>query len=365
MHNFSSAELQRYAKQVILDEIGIDGQTKLKKASVLCIGAGGLGSPLLIYLAAAGVGRIGIVDPDDVDESNLHRQVIYQTEDIQQPKALASKQAITKLNPFVKVDTYTKTINAENAAIIIQNYDLVVDGTDNFATKYLTHDTCFKLNKAYFYASASKFSGQFAIFKRGSGACLHCVFPNTRLQNDCNSEGVLGTNPGLMGIIQATEVIKWLTGAGESLRQKLLLTNLLNLEFKVINLAQDPECNVCVHNKFSTGTCTNHDKYAKFAIAGKDFEGFCKNTANLLLIDVRETSEHSIQNLGGICIPLDSLVRTSKKFTSNQPILLYCASDKRSILGLQTLIKQGFKNVRYLSGGCIRYYREQLQAQRP
>lgn len=358
MHDLSTTELQRYAKQIALNEIGIDGQAKLKEARVLCVGAGGLGSPLLIYLAAAGVGRIGIVDPDSVELSNLPRQVMYTTANIAKPKALAAKQALTKLNPFIQVNTYTEAINSENAAKIIQNYDLVVDGTDNFATKYIIHDTCFKQNKAYFYASASKFSGQFAIFKRGSGACLHCVFPNTSLENNCNSEGVLATNPGLMGLVQATEVIKWLTGVGHSLQQKLLLTNLFNLEFNTINLIQDPDCDVCVHGKFREVTQSNK-QFTKFAIDAKDFQSFCENTANLQLIDVRETTEHNLQNLGGICIPLDFLASASKKFDFDQPILIYCASDKRSILGLQALIQQGFKNVKYLRGGCVNYYRSQ------
>lgn len=353
MHNFSATELQRYAKQIVLNEIGLNGQSNLKKARVLCIGAGGIGSPLLTYLTAAGIGRLGIVDPDSVELSNLQRQVMYKTANLQQPKAIAAKQALAKLNPFVQVDTFTQAINTQNAAIIIENYDLVVDGTDNFTTKYLIHDTCFKQNKAYFYASASKFSGQFALFKRGHGACLHCVFPNTSLQNNCNSEGVIGTNPGLMGIIQATEVIKWLSGAGQNLQQKLLLTDLLNIEFKTINLEQDPECNVCVHSKFPKVT-NNHEHFTKFAVDAKDFRKFCANNTNLQLIDVREFSEHNLENIGGICIPLDSLAHTSEKFSHNQPILVYCASDKRSIMGLQTLMQRGFKNVKYLQGGCIK-----------
>ncbi|KTD64084.1 HesA/MoeB/ThiF family protein [Legionella spiritensis] len=253
-NRFSAQELIRYSRQMALEEIGFSGQQKLKAARVLCAGLGGLGSPLSLYLAAAGVGTIGLVDGDRVEVGNLHRQILYRSSQVDESKALSAQKQLLSLNPCITVNVYPEKLTADNAVDIIGQYDIIADGTDNFKTRYLIHDVCFQLEKPYVYASVSQFTGYCSIFSGGQGPCLRCVFPQSPQEQatmDCNGNGVLGMLPGMLGIIQATEIMKWLVQAGQSLNNRLLKVDLLNMIFKDIRLARNPDCKLCA----STSSC--------------------------------------------------------------------------------------------------------------
>ena len=247
---FSSEEFSRYARQIKLQEVGILGQEKLKKARVLCIGLGGLGSPLTLYLAAAGVGTLGLVDKDAIELSNLQRQILYETKQVGYSKTKAAKAKLLAFNPNLEVQTYEEKISRENVTELkelIKSYDLVADCTDNFATRYLIHDTCLALRKPYAYASVSQFQGYCSLFLGDGGPCLHCVFPRSVEQDcfhSCGEDGVLGVSPGVLGTLQATEIIKWILGVGQSLEGRLLKVDFLKMEFKTIHLVKNPDC-VC------------------------------------------------------------------------------------------------------------------------
>lgn len=246
--NITPDEIERYAQQIKLENIGLSGQTKLKRAKVLCIGAGGLGSSLLLYLAAAGIGKIGIVDHDIVELSNLQRQILYRTSTINQYKAAYAKQQLLDINPNIDCEAYIEKLNIENAHEIINQYDIIADCTDNFATRYLIHDICFKLNKPYVFASIDKYQGQCAVFFGVHHACLRCIFPTApRLDvfANCNNTGVLGTLPGILGTIQATEILKWVLNIGELLTDSLLVIDMLTLSFKKYNIKRNEDCKLC------------------------------------------------------------------------------------------------------------------------
>ena len=240
----SDEELYRYSRQIKLKEIGLEGQKKLKEAKVLCVGAGGLGSPLLLYLAAAGVGTLGIVDYDSVDETNLHRQVLFQMSSIDKCKAQEAKECLQKLNPFIQIHVYDFKFTQENAKTLVESYDLIADCSDNFQTRYLLHDICLKLNKPYFYASAEGFKGHCSLFFGENNPCLRCLFPvypEKDVYTGC-SLGVLGSTPGILGLIQATEIMKWILSVGCSLHNHLLMVDLLTMDFRKIRLSRNPEC---------------------------------------------------------------------------------------------------------------------------
>jgi adenylyltransferase/sulfurtransferase len=241
----SDEEILRYSRQIKLQEIGLEGQKKLKDARVFCVGAGGLGSPLLLYLTAAGVGTIGIAENDNIDETNLHRQVLFQTSSVGKPKVFEAKERLQNLNPLIQIYSYDLKFTLNNCEKLISSYDLIADCSDNFETRYLIHDTCLKLNKPYFYASAQGFSGHCSLFFGKENPCLRCLFPSYPKRNiytDCDSLGVLGPTPGILGLIQATEIMKWTVSVGRSLHNFLLTIDLLNMNFKKIQLCRNPEC---------------------------------------------------------------------------------------------------------------------------
>jgi sulfur-carrier protein adenylyltransferase/sulfurtransferase len=245
---FSTEELIRYSQQIKLEQIGLAGQEKLKSARVLCIGLGGLGSPLLLYLAAAGVGKLGIIDDDVVELSNLHRQILYRQAQIASPKAAAAKEQLQALNPSIGVHSYPIRLTQKNAVELIEQYDIVADGSDNFCTRYLAHDICFALDRPYVYGSTAQFQGQCAVFHGKQGPCFRCLFPtpaNIEEAPDCHTGGVLGVLPGLLGVIQASEIIKWVLQTGESLKERLLRVDLLKMKFQEIQLVKNPECSLC------------------------------------------------------------------------------------------------------------------------
>jgi len=256
------AEMNRYSQQLNLDQIGLDGQLKLKNARVLCIGAGGLGSALLFYLGAAGVGHIGIMDDDVIELSNLHRQILYQTSQLGQKKVFMAHQQLSALNPDIDIALHTDKLNLNNAHELINQYDIIADCSDNFATHYLINDVCFHLNKPYAFASIAQFEGQCSLFLGKQGPCYRCLFPFKSSIPDCSAAGVLGVLPGLFGVIQATEIIKWILKTGEPLAGRWLVGDLLKMQFRQFYFIQNPECTLCILQQ-SVELLSQPDLYSK------------------------------------------------------------------------------------------------------
>jgi adenylyltransferase/sulfurtransferase len=347
-------EMNRYAQQLKLDSIGLEGQLKLKNARVLCVGAGGLGSSLLLYLAAAGIGTIGIVDDEVIELSNLHRQILYQHSHIGNKKAIIAKQQLSLLNPSIDIYAYSERINLNNISELISQYDIVADCSDNFVTRYLINDACFYQNKPYVFASISEFTGQCSLFLGKQSPCFRCLFPYKPIMStvlDCNAGGVLGVLPGLFGVIQATEIIKWILKLGDTLAGYLLVVDILKMQFRKFHLTQSPECLCCVLQQplavvTQSETCSNGH-----AISAKELCKKLEAQENILLLDVRTLKEHQTFNLGGILIPLAELSCRLVELDADQPIIVYCQSGKRSIQAVNVLMEANFNQVSYLQGG--------------
>src|SRR5512133_4318393 len=313
-------EILRYSRHLIMPEVGVEGQQKLKAARVLCIGTGGLGSPLALYLAAAGVGTIGLVDFDVVDVTNLQRQIVHGTKDVGRPKLESARDRLKDMNPHVHVEGYETRLTSENALEIVRDFDIVIDGTDNFATRYLTNDACVILGKPNVYGSISRFEGQASVFATPDGPCYRCLFrepPPPGLVQNCEQAGVFGVLPGLMGMIQATETVKLILGVGEPLVGRLLLVDALRMSFRTIQLRKDPECPACgtreirelIDYEEFCGTKAHAADAADGARpAHEEYDGVRELTVRELaaklranddfdLIDVREPYEHAIARI--------------------------------------------------------------------
>lgn len=348
-------ELKRYTQHIKLEEIGLVGQEKLKSARVLCIGAGGIGVSVLPYLAGAGVGTIGVIDDDVIDESNLHRQILYQEKEVHQAKAAVAVTKLQALNSSINLHTYEFRINADNAAEIISQYDLVADCSDNFYTRYLVHDTCFRLEKPYVYASALQFQGHCSVFYGTQNPCLHCLFPVIPdATPNCHNGGVLGTLPGLLGIFQATEIIKWITNSGVSLLNRLLCIDLLTMEIKKILLVKNEKCQFCVHGqsideRIFENCSTSFDRTC--TLSSEALPTFLQENPDVLLLDVRTTEEHTARNLGGKSIPLAELSTRLHELDPLQSILIYCQSGQRSQKAVTLLKQAGFRSIYHLAKG--------------
>ena len=357
----SESERERYARHLILPDIGEAGQEKLKRGSVLIIGAGGLGSPVGLYLAAAGVGRIGIADFDKVDITNLHRQVLYGTSQVGQPKLSAAIERLHDLNPEISIEAHETAINSENALELFRKYDIVVDGTDNFPTRYLVNDACVLTDRPNVYGSIFRFDGQASVFYAREGPCYRCLYPEPPppgLVPSCAEGGVLGVLPGVIGTIQATEAIKLLAGIGEPLIGRLLLFDALRMEFRRLKLKKDPNCAVCGENPTVTQLI--------------DYEGFCspmetgevvpaqlRQLSDPLLIDVREPFETRQGYLEGAwLIPLGQLERHIDAIPRDRDIVLYCRSGQRSAHALEMLRAAGFRRAKHLKGGYLAWLKE-------
>jgi adenylyltransferase/sulfurtransferase len=357
-HSLSSDELLRYSRQINLMELGVSGQEKLKNARVLCVGLGGLGSSLLLYLAASGIGRIGLVDFDTIELSNLQRQVLYRQANVTFSKATAAAAQILALNSTIQVDAYNEQLTEKNAVQLISQYDIVADCSDNFYTNYLIHDVCFLQKKPYVYASVSQFQGYCSLFHGKAGPCLRCLFPtppDPKLIPSCNIGGVLGVVPGLLGTIQATEIIKWLVGIGRSLENRLLIADLLQMTFREILLVQNPGCQLCLQNqpvhKLHYPSRSSHCfTRAHYSITPKEMQRLLKNRL-VTLVDVRSTEEHEAHNIGGKLIPLPELTERINELNSKHVIILYCQSGQRSVMALNILLEAGFSSIKYLRGG--------------
>ena len=364
----SHEEILRYSRHLLIPEVGLEGQKKLKAASALIIGTGGLGSPVALYLAAAGIGRLGLVDFDVVDSSNLQRQVIHGTATIGQLKVESAKTRLNDLNPDIQVQVYNEPFTSENAIRIASQYDILIDGTDNFATRYLTNDVSVFLGKPNVYGSIFRFDGQASVFDAKIGPCYRCLFPEPPppgLVPSCAEGGVLGVLPGTIGTIQATEALKVLLGIGSPLVGKLLLYNALDMSFDFVNLRKNPKCRVCGPNadikelidyeEFCGVPGRDHEEGS----AGADWDIDAPQLASRLtepgiplLLDVREPHELEISWLpNAINIPLGTLAARLSELDSAREMVVFCKGGTRSARALELLVSAGFKKVKNLRGG--------------
>ena len=371
---FSPAEMRRYSRHFLLPEIGLEGQARLKDSSVLIVGAGGLGSPVALYLAAAGVGRIGLVDFDDVDESNLHRQILYGESDIGRPKLEAAKERLQEANPHIEIVLHPVRLDASNAAQIIRDYDVVADGTDNFATRYLVNDACVMAGVPNAYASISRFDGQASVFCAPDGPCYRCLFaepPPAELVPSCAEAGVLGVLPGLLGTIQATEVLKLLLGLGESLIGRLLLVDALSMQFRTLSISRNPQCPVCGEHpsitslEASTATCEPSPPPPSMSavpeITVQDYQILRDSASPPFLLDVRQPEEQIVSSLGGTLIPLGELplrIAELEGRKNDELLVVHCQLGGRSAQAVQYLRMNGFDNVVNLKGGMKAWMEE-------
>ncbi len=371
--DLSADEIKRYSRHLIMPEVGVDGQKKLKAGSVLCIGAGGLGSPAAMYLAAAGVGRIGIVDFDVVDFSNLQRQLLHGTSDVGRSKLASAKDRLRDLNPHIEIDTYETTVTSDNALDLFKPYDVILDGTDNFPTRYLVNDACVLTGKPNAYGSIFRFEGQASVFATREGPCYRCLYPEPPppgLVPSCAEGGVLGVLPGIIGVIQATESIKLILGVGEPLIGRFLIYDALKMRFRELKLRKDPDCPVC-------GT---HPTVTKLI----DYEQFCgirpepaaaqqtgaavsewETTSvdlkkrvdagdDVFILDVREPNEYQICRIpGSVLIPLGELPRRYAELPKDKDIVAHCKMGGRSAKAQEFLQSVGFKRVKNLKGGIL------------
>jgi molybdopterin/thiamine biosynthesis adenylyltransferase/rhodanese-related sulfurtransferase len=362
----SNQEIIRYSRHLIMPEVGMEGQKKLKAASVLLIGAGGLGSPLAMYLAAAGVGSIGVVDFDVVDSSNLQRQIAYSTSDVGKPKLEAARERITGINPYVDVKTYEMHLTSENALDILKDYDVIIDGTDNFPTRYLVNDACVLLGKPNVYGSIFRFEGQASVFYAKEGPCYRCLYPEPPppgLVPSCAEGGVLGVLPGIVGTIQATEAIKLIIGQGDPLIGRLLLFDALTMKFRELKLRKNPACSVCGSNPTINelidyeAFCgiqpqpTDGKSMKQWEITPEELKAKLDKKDDVFILDVREPHEFEICNLDGYLIPLRDLPSRINELDSSKEIVAYCHTGVRSQRAVEFLKTAGFKKVKNLVGG--------------
>jgi molybdopterin/thiamine biosynthesis adenylyltransferase/rhodanese-related sulfurtransferase/molybdopterin converting factor small subunit len=369
----SAEEIKRYSRHLIMPEVGMDGQRKLKQASVLCVGAGGLGSPAAMYLAAAGVGRIGIVDFDVVDYSNLQRQLLHGTPDVGRSKLVSAKDRINALNPHVQVDTYETLLSSENALELFAPYDVILDGTDNFPTRYLVNDACVISGKPNAYGSIFRFEGQASVFATKDGPCYRCLYPEPPppgLVPSCAEGGVLGVLPGIIGVIQATETIKLMMGIGEPLIGRFLIYDALKMRFRELKLRRDPDCPVCGTNPTVT-TLIDYDQFCgivpekapadgdavlEWEITAVQLKQRIDSGHAPFILDVREPNEYQINRIAGsTLIPLGELPRRYQELPRDREIVAQCKIGARSAKAVDFLRSVGFERVQNLRGGILEW----------
>jgi len=362
----SRDEVLRYSRHLILPEVGMDGQRRLKASAVLIVGAGGLGSPLALYLAAAGVGRIGLVDFDRVDETNLQRQILHGSSAVGRSKLESAKARLADLNPHVQVDTHETRLSRDNAFEILEPYEVVVDGTDNFPTRYLVNDACGLLRKPNVHGSIFRFEGQVSVFDVARGPCYRCLYPEpppAGLVPSCAEGGVLGVLPGVIGVLQGIETLKLLLGLGEPLIGRLLLFEALSMTFRELKLRKDPACPLCgerptvrelVDYEQFCGLTPAADAEAEaeaWEITARELAA-ARDKAGVVLLDVREPHEHAIARIEGArLIPLGALPGRISELDSSQPIVIYCHHGVRSKMALDFMRRAGFAKIQHLRGG--------------
>jgi adenylyltransferase/sulfurtransferase len=365
-------ELRRYGRHLVIPEVGIEGQRRLKNAKVLLVGAGGLGSPAALYLAAAGVGTLGLVDFDKVDITNLQRQIIHGTRDIGRPKLDSASDKIRDINPNVHVEQYDTALTSSNALDIARDYDVIVDGTDNFPTRYLVNDTCVLLGKPNAFGSVLRFEGQASVFAAADGPCYRCLFrepPPAGLIPSCAEAGVLGVLPGLMGTIQATETIKLILGIGEPLIGRLLLVDALTMQFRTIQLRRDPLCPACGTHEIKElidyeafcGVTMNQQSDGEQIsdITPRELKEKIDRGDDMQLVDVREEWEWQIARIPGArLIPVGTIEDEASTLDPNREVVLFCKSGVRSVHAAEALADAGFSKITNVLGGISRWSQE-------
>jgi adenylyltransferase/sulfurtransferase len=364
----SKDEILRYSRHLIMPEVGMEGQLKLKQAKVLLIGAGGLGAPLGMYLAAAGVGRIGMVDFDVVDHTNLQRQIIHGTKDVGRKKLDSAAETMADINPFVQLDKYDVALSSENALEIFKDYDIVIDGTDNFPTRYLVNDACVLLKKPNVYGSIFRFEGQATVFAVEGGPCYRCLYPEPPppgLVPSCAEGGVLGILPGMIGIVQATEAAKLILGKGEPLVGRLLLYDALAMRFRELKLRRDPDCPVCgdhptikelidYHQFCGVPQQPQEPVFVEGDLTPVEVKAKIDRGDDFVLIDVREPHEYQIGNIPyAKLIPLGELPKRLNELNQSDEIVAHCKSGARSAKAVELLKQAGFRKVRNMKGGIL------------
>lgn len=371
----TNEQVKRYSRHLIMPEVGVEGQEKLINSSVLCIGAGGLGSPLALYLAAAGVGHLGVLDFDVVDFSNLQRQIIHSEKTVGELKVESAKKRILELNSDIKVTTYNEMLTSENAMEIIKDYDVIVDGTDNFATRYLVNDSCVLLGKPNVYGSIFRFEGQVSVFDAKKGPCYRCLYPEPPppgMVPSCAEGGVLGILPGIIGTLQAAETVKLIIEKGNPLIGRLLFLDVLEMQPREMKLRKDPNCPICGEN----ATIKELIDYEEFCGIGRgelgqeettkreeseedvleinidQFKEIRDNGNDVVVLDVREYHEYDICNIeGSVLIPLGEIADRIDELNEDDEIIVHCHHGGRSMKATQFLKDKGFKNVKNLAGG--------------
>ena len=363
-------EVRRYSRHLIIPDVGMTGQKRLKNAKVLCVGAGGLGSPALLYLAAAGVGTLGVIDFDVVDESNLQRQIIHGQSDIGRPKALSARDSIKEVNPYITVVVHDEALTTDNVMQIFSGYDLIVDGTDNFATRYMVNDACVLLNKPYVWGSIYRFDGQASVFWSEYGPCYRCLYPEPPppgMVPSCAEGGVLGVLCASIGSIQVTEAIKVLTGIGEPLVGRLMIYDALEMNYRTLNIRKDPDCPICGKNPTITDLidydafCGAVSADAQQAAAGStitaaELKAMLDRGDDIFLVDVREPNEYEIVSIpGAVLIPKDQFLTGSalERMPNDRRIVLHCKSGVRSAECLAIVKNAGFSDAVHVGGGVI------------
>jgi adenylyltransferase/sulfurtransferase len=377
-------QIGRYSRHLLLPEVGVEGQEKICNAKVLCIGTGGLGSPIALYLAAAGVGKLGLVDFDVVDSSNLQRQIIHGESTINQLKVDSAKTRLADMNSSVEVKTYNTRLSSENALEIFKDWDIIVDGTDNFPTRYLASDASVLLDKPYIYGSILRFEGQASVFYAKEGPCYRCLYPEPPppgLVPSCAEGGVLGILPGIVGLLQANEVVKIILGKGDSLVGRLLLFDALSMKFRELKLRKDKNCPICGDNP-SIKELIDYEQFcgivpaseeepvdAELEISVEEVKGFLDNGKKFTLIDVRESSEYDICKIeGSTLIPLGEIekrqIENLNGLNKSDEIVLHCKAGVRSLKALKAMQDMGFTNLKSMRGG-INEWSEKIDSSVP
>ncbi len=373
--NLTNEQISRYSRHLILPEVGVAGQEKLREAKVLCIGSGGLGSPIILYLAAAGVGKLGIVDFDNVELSNLQRQIIHREEWVGKSKNESAKSSAKALNSDIKITTYNERLTSQNAMGIIKEYDIVVDGTDNFATRYLVNDATVLLKKPNVYGSIFRFEGQASVFYSEKGPCYRCLYPAPPppgMVPSCAEGGVLGILPGIIGLIQSTEIIKLILSKGDSLIGRLLLFEAMPMKFRELRLKKDPDCPVCGKNA-TIKELVDYDEFcgvgrgeedvretdAAIEITTHELKKLIDEKSSFTLIDVREPHEYQICRIeGATLMPLATIANQMTGLDQTGEIITYCHAGMRSYKAAEFLKNMGFGKVRSLKGGIKSWSRD-------
>lgn len=362
----SPDESRRYSRHTVIPQIAQEGQIRLKNAKVVCVGAGGLGSPILMYLAAAGVGELGIVEFDTVDESNLARQVIHGQSDIGRSKIESAKGKIVEINPLIKVNIHEVRLDTSNAMEIFSDYDLIIDGSDNFATRYLINDACVLLNKPYIWGSVLRFDGQASVVWAKYGPCYRCLYPEPLIEAlNCAQAGVLGVLCASIGSIQATEAIKLITGIGQSLIGSLMVYDALSMSYELVKISKDPECVICADKPSQLGLLADYEAFCSTvrpdAITVIELKSKLDKGEDFYLVDVREPNEFEIVRIpGGVLVPLAGFIDGSAlaALPRDKEIILYCRSGVRSATALAIVKEAGFNQSSHVEGGVLAWAKQ-------